>query len=106
MAEESQIPNTRWTWANVNGNICCNKKECKITINLPKVKKEHIAFEVTKETFCLKSSKDDDNFQDNFGCWIFAHPIEPKEAKLTFKDDILTVTVPLTKSSVVIMASI
>ena len=97
MAEEFKVPTTRWQWANVNGNIFCSKKECKITVNLPKIKRENIAFEVTKETFCLKSSQDGDSPLDYFGCWILSNPIDPKEAKATFKDDILTVTVPLTK---------
>ena len=106
MVEEFQIPNTRWTWENLTGNIHCNQRKCIIRINLPKVKKENIAFEVTKETFCIKSSKDGDNFQDNFSCWIFAQAIEPKEAKVTVKDDILTVAAPLTKSSGVIRVPI
>ncbi len=97
MAEESKVPTTRWAWANVNGNIFCNKNECKITVNLPKVRRENIAFEVTKETFCLKSSKDGDSPLDYFGCWILSNPIDPKKAKATFKDGILTVTVPLVK---------
>ena len=97
MTEDFKVPTTRWTWANVDGNISCNKKECKITVNLPKVKRENIAFEVTKETFCLKSSKEGEGPLDYFGCWILANPIDPKNAKATFKDSILTVIVPLAK---------
>ena len=97
MAEESRVPTTRWTWANVNGNIICSDKECKITVNLPKLRRENIAFEVTKETFCLKGSKEGDVPLDYFGCWILSNPVDPKKAKATFKDYILTVTVPLEK---------
>ena len=57
MVEESQVvPGSRWTWSNVAGNIYCDNKKCTIRINPPKVRKENISFEVTRETFCLKSA--------------------------------------------------
>ncbi len=72
MTEDFKVPNTRWTWENLTGNIQCDQRKCLIRINLPKVKKENIAYEVTKETFCIKSSNNGNSFQDNFSCWIFA----------------------------------
>jgi len=50
MKEVSKVPTSQLKWENVNGNIWCNKKECKIMVNLPNERKEKISFEVTKET--------------------------------------------------------
>jgi HSP20 family protein len=105
MAEE-KVPVTRWTWSNVTGNLFCDKEKCTITINLPKVRRENIAFEVTNETFCLKSSKDYGCPIEYFGCWILANPVDPKKAKATFKNGILTVSVPLISPSEVIKVQI
>lgn len=96
---KDKVPITRWAWSNVTGNISCDKKKCTIKVSLPEVRRENIAFEVTNETFCLKGSKEDGSPLEYFGCWILANPVDPNKAKATFKDNILTVSVPLLKPS-------
>jgi HSP20 family molecular chaperone IbpA len=96
---EEKVPITRWAWSNVTGNISCDEKKCTITVHLPKAIRENIAFEVTNETFCLKGTKKDGSPLEYFGCWILAHSVDPKKAKANFKDNVLTVSVPLMKAS-------
>ncbi|MEM2589331.1 MAG: Hsp20/alpha crystallin family protein [Candidatus Bathyarchaeia archaeon] len=63
-----------------------------VEIELPGVTKENINLEVAETSICLNAPRNDVEY---FGCWIFAHEVKPKQAKASFKNGLLTVTVPL-----------
>jgi HSP20 family protein len=65
-----------------------------IEVQLPGVEKKDIQFEMTEASFCLKAPWGKDLY---FGCWTLAHNINPKKAKATYKEGLLTVTAPLMK---------
>lgn len=65
-----------------------------IEIELPGVAKENIDVEVAEKSICISAPRNDIEFA---GCWIFAHEVKPKDAKASFKDGLLKITVPLAK---------
>ncbi|MCS7140455.1 MAG: Hsp20/alpha crystallin family protein [Candidatus Nezhaarchaeota archaeon] len=65
-----------------------------IEIELPGVDKKNIELEVTETGVCVKAPRNDVEY---FGCWLLAHAVKPNEAKASFKEGLLTVTVPLAK---------
>jgi len=66
-----------------------------VEIELPGADKKNISLEVSDGGLCVKAPRNDLEY---FGCWVFAHAVKPKDAKASFKDGLLTVTVPLAKS--------
>ncbi len=71
-----------------------DSKAYAIEVQLPGVEKKDIQFEMTEASFCLKAPKGELLY---FGCWTMAHNINPRKAKATYKEGLLTVTVPLAK---------
>ena len=69
-------------------------KAYSIEVQLPGVEKKDIQFEMTEGSFCLKAPRGKLLY---FGCWTLAHNVNPKKAKATYKEGLLTVTVPLAK---------
>lgn len=65
-----------------------------VEIELPGADKKNIDVEVLEGGLCVKAPRNDVEY---FGCWVLAHEVKPKEAKASFKDGLLTVTVPLAK---------
>lgn len=65
-----------------------------IEIELPGVDKKDISLEVTEAGLCVKAPRNDVEY---FGCWVLAHAVKPEDAKASFKDGLLTVTIPLAK---------
>jgi HSP20 family molecular chaperone IbpA len=65
-----------------------------VEIELPGADKKDINLEVADTALCVKAPRND---MDYFGCWVFAHAVKPKDAKASFKDGLLTITVPLAK---------
>ena len=69
-------------------------KAYSIEVQLPGVEKKDIQFEMTEGSFCLKAPRGELLY---FGCWTLAHNVNPKKAKATYKEGLLTVTAPLVK---------
>ncbi|MBC7129705.1 Hsp20/alpha crystallin family protein [Candidatus Bathyarchaeota archaeon] len=67
-----------------------------VEIELPGVEKDDIHVELTETSVCIRAPRKDINIKYS-GCWLFAHAVKPEEAKATFKNGLLTVTVPLVK---------
>jgi len=63
-----------------------------IEIGLPGVDKKDIEFEASETGFCLRAPRGD---MEYVGCWFLAHIVDPEKADATFKNGLLTVTVPL-----------
>lgn len=71
-----------------------NRKKYTIEVELAGVDKKDIEFQMTETSFCLKAPRNDIEY---FGCWTLAHAVDPKKAKATFKNGLLTVSTPLVK---------
>ena len=69
-----------------------DRKNYTIEIGLPGVDKKDIEFEASETGFCLRAPRDDTEY---VGCWFLAHSVDPEKADATFKNGLLTVTVPL-----------
>ncbi|MEM2911764.1 MAG: Hsp20/alpha crystallin family protein [Candidatus Bathyarchaeia archaeon] len=65
-----------------------------VEIELPGADKKDINLEVTDTSLCVKAPRNDVEYH---GCWMLAHAVKPKDAKASFKDGLLTITVPLAK---------
>ncbi|MDH5754049.1 MAG: Hsp20/alpha crystallin family protein [Candidatus Bathyarchaeota archaeon] len=71
-----------------------DREKYTIEVELAGVDKKNIDFEMSETSFCLTAPRNDVEY---FGCWVLAHNVDPKKAKGTFKNGLLTVTAPLAK---------
>ena len=74
--------------------VCHDREKYTIEVELAGVDKKNIDFEMSETSFCLKAPRNDVEY---VGCWVLAHDVDPKKAKATFKNGMLTVTAPLAK---------
>ncbi len=86
MAEEERILVTP------SGCVYHDREKYTIEVELPGVGKKDIKFEASETGFCLRAPRGDIEY---VGCWNLAHIIDPEKADATFKNGLLTVTVPL-----------
>jgi HSP20 family molecular chaperone IbpA len=66
-------------------------KEFTIHVELPGVKKENVAVDVTSDGFCVVAPREDFEYSS---CYTLAHEIDPKRAKAKFASGLLTLNLP------------
>ena len=86
MAEEER------TLVAPSSSIYHDREKYTIEVELPGVDKKDINFEASGTGFCLRAPRGDD--VEYVGCWNLAHTIDPEKVDATFKNGLLTVTVP------------
>lgn len=71
-----------------------DKKYYYIQVELPGVKKEDVALEVSDQSLCVRGSRED---VELLGCYVLAHAVDSENSRAKFDNGLLNVEIPIKK---------